>query len=198
MVHGCLSDSSNYCARPDAMGCEERVGRYGLSFDSEEGTAGTKDQTVGKEEEVAVRQPARSSYGNRRALLGGRDGGEHQDAAVAAKNGKGYGGGSDPFAAVHATMKLTMEVVGDEEKGVVSNEEEDLEHEEENTEEELQSADCMGPQGKGASRRVTDQDPELWYLSLKNNADLKMVGRSYIPVFQIRMEKIKEVKRPPL
>ncbi|RWV90282.1 hypothetical protein BHE74_00053445 [Ensete ventricosum] len=27
---------------------------------------------------------------------------------------------------------------------------------------------------------------------------LAMAGRSYIPVFQIRMEKMKEVKRPPL
>ncbi|RWW60055.1 hypothetical protein BHE74_00032970 [Ensete ventricosum] len=84
MAHGCSSDSSSYCARPDAMGREEQVGRYGLLFDSEEGTAGTKDQMVGKEEEVAVRQPARSSCGNRRALLGGRDGGEHHQHGWAA------------------------------------------------------------------------------------------------------------------
>ncbi|RRT43530.1 hypothetical protein B296_00056351 [Ensete ventricosum] len=76
MVHDCLSDSGSYCARLDAMGREERVGRDGLSFDSEEGTAGSEDQMAGKEEEAAVRQPARSDCGSSgRALLGGRDGG---------------------------------------------------------------------------------------------------------------------------
>ncbi|RRT82863.1 hypothetical protein B296_00003990 [Ensete ventricosum] len=35
MAHGCSSDSGSYCAWPDAMGREERVGRDGLSFDSE-------------------------------------------------------------------------------------------------------------------------------------------------------------------
>ncbi|RRT63128.1 hypothetical protein B296_00000874 [Ensete ventricosum] len=43
MAHGCSSDSDNYCTWPDAMGREERVGRDGLSFDNEEGVAGSED-----------------------------------------------------------------------------------------------------------------------------------------------------------
>ncbi|RZR72721.1 hypothetical protein BHM03_00016127 [Ensete ventricosum] len=43
MVHGCSSDSDSYCTWPDAMGREERVGRDGLSFDNEEGVAGSED-----------------------------------------------------------------------------------------------------------------------------------------------------------
>ncbi|RRT46144.1 hypothetical protein B296_00036191 [Ensete ventricosum] len=37
MVHDCSLDFGSYCMRPDVMGCEERVGRDGLSFDSDDG-----------------------------------------------------------------------------------------------------------------------------------------------------------------
>ncbi|RRT73696.1 hypothetical protein B296_00006129 [Ensete ventricosum] len=82
MAHNCSLDSGSYCTRPDVMGCEEWVGRDGLSFDSEEGVVGSEDQMAGKEEEAAVRQPIGSDYGSSgRALLGGRDGGGAVDMA---------------------------------------------------------------------------------------------------------------------
>ncbi|RZR88622.1 hypothetical protein BHM03_00016239 [Ensete ventricosum] len=37
MVCDCSLDFGSYCMRPDVMGCEERVGRDGLSFDSDDG-----------------------------------------------------------------------------------------------------------------------------------------------------------------
>ncbi|RRT85258.1 hypothetical protein B296_00003872 [Ensete ventricosum] len=87
------------------MGCEERVERDGLSFDSEEGVAGGEDQIAGKEEETTI------IVVNRRA----------KNAAVAARDGDGYDGGSDPFAVAHAATELTMGAARDEEKGVVNN-----------------------------------------------------------------------------
>ncbi|RZS06874.1 hypothetical protein BHM03_00037594 [Ensete ventricosum] len=82
MAHDCSLDSGSYCTRSDVMGREERVGRDGLSFDSEEGAAGSEDQMARKEEEAAVRQPIGSDCGSSgRALLGGRDGGGAVDMA---------------------------------------------------------------------------------------------------------------------
>ncbi|RWV89658.1 hypothetical protein GW17_00048184 [Ensete ventricosum] len=47
MAHDCSSYSGSYCAQPDAMGCEERLERDGLSFDSEEGVAGNAAVATG-------------------------------------------------------------------------------------------------------------------------------------------------------
>ncbi|RRT82424.1 hypothetical protein B296_00002680 [Ensete ventricosum] len=45
MAHICSSDSGSYYTRSDAMGCEEQVGRDGLSFDSD----GSEDQMARKD-----------------------------------------------------------------------------------------------------------------------------------------------------
>ncbi|RWW56169.1 hypothetical protein BHE74_00037134 [Ensete ventricosum] len=131
MAHDCSSYSGSYCAQPDAMGCEERLERDGLSFDGEEGVAGSEDQIAGKEEEATRRWGAPSTrLGSRKQRLWWRKSSgwkiivvnkRAKDAAVATGDGDGCDGGSDHFAVAHTATELTMGAARDEEKGVVSN-----------------------------------------------------------------------------